>query len=123
MEGVTMRAARPRAVIALSVVIAAFAPAQTASAGHAAFTVDTKLDEIDVAPGDGLCETASGDCSLRAAVMEANEHAGHDTIIVPVGTYALTISGTDDDFDAFVNGAGENPSQWAAEGDLDILRD
>jgi CSLREA domain-containing protein len=37
-------------------------------------TVTTTEDLVDAVPGDGVCEatTGTGDCSLRAAVMEAN---------------------------------------------------
>ena len=34
----------------------------------------------DARPGDGLCETSTGDCSVRAAVQESNASAGADTI-------------------------------------------
>jgi hypothetical protein len=45
-------------------------------------------DVLDANPGDGVCETATGNgiCTLRAAVMEANATPGHDNIIVPAGT-------------------------------------
>ncbi|MGI9287981.1 MAG: DUF4347 domain-containing protein, partial [Pseudomonadales bacterium] len=46
----------------------------------ATFTVNITDDTIDVNPGDGLAEDASGDTSLRAAIMEANALAGADTI-------------------------------------------
>src|SRR5829696_7543552 len=46
----------------------------------ATFTVDNTGDGADHAPGDGVCATASGDCSLRAAIREANATAGADTI-------------------------------------------
>jgi hypothetical protein len=42
---------------------------------------------------DGVCATASGACSLRAAIMEANALPGADTIIVPAGTYVLALAG------------------------------
>src|SRR5207249_8949703 len=47
-----------------------------------------------------------GFTSLRAAIMEANTTAGADQIVLPAGTYNLTIAGADEDF--------------AASGDLDI---
>jgi FlgD Ig-like domain len=37
-------------------------------------------DESDTDPGDGACLTASGDCTLRAAIEESNALAGVDTI-------------------------------------------
>ncbi|MDW8212484.1 MAG: CSLREA domain-containing protein, partial [Roseiflexaceae bacterium] len=52
---------------------------------------------------DGVCDT---DCSLREAMIIANTLPGPDTIILPAGTYTLTIAG-----------AGENA---ATTGDLDI---
>lgn len=36
------------------------------------FVVDSNSDESDIHPGDGICETASSTCTLRAAIMEAN---------------------------------------------------
>ncbi len=73
----------------------------------AVFTVDTVVDSVDVAPGDGSCADSSSNCSLRAAVQEANALTGADSITLPTGIYLLTLAGTD-----------ENA---AATGDLDIL--
>ena len=70
------------------------------------FTVDSFGDEADAAPGDGVCASASGGCTLRAAIQEANATAGPDAIKLPAGRYLLTIAGT-----------GDNT---AATGDLDI---
>ena len=53
-----------------------------------------------------MCATAGGDCTLRAALQEANALAGDDIIVLPAGAYILTIVG-----------AGENN---VATGDLDI---
>ena len=36
------------------------------------FAVDVTTDTPDANPGDGVCADAGGNCSLRAAVMEAN---------------------------------------------------
>ena len=55
---------------------------------------------------DGLCDS---DCSLREAIIHANNAPGHDAIIVPAGTYTLSIAGDNDD--------------ESATGDLDILED
>src|SRR5690606_38888623 len=60
---------------------------QTAHA--ATFTVNNTADAPDANPGDGICATASGVCTLRAALQEANAAAGADTINVPAGTYTL----------------------------------
>lgn len=78
-----------------------------ASPGQAAvFTVDTLVDAIDASPGDGVCATAAGNCSLRAAFQEANALPGADTVMLGSGTYALSIAGTDED--------------ESASGDLDV---
>ena len=71
--------------------------------------VDTVLDGVDPAPGDGVCGDEVGTCSVRAAVMEANARPGQDVIRVPGGEHRLTIAGT-----------GEDAS---ASGDLDVAGD
>ena len=43
---------------------------------------------------DGLCDD---DCSLREAVIAANSSPGTDTILVPEGTYVLSIAGSNED--------------------------
>ncbi len=55
------------------------------------FMVNSTLDAVDANPGDGACATAAGDCTLRAAVMEANALVGPDAISLPAGTYTLSI--------------------------------
>ncbi len=64
----------------------------------ATFTVDTTTDTTDANPGDGIAEDSFGNCSLRAAIMEANALTGTDTIEIPAGTYTLTISGSGEDY-------------------------
>jgi len=74
--------------------------------GRAAeFVVDSTIDAVDDNPGDGLCDDGSGNCTLRAAVMESNALAGEDEIILSDEVYLITIPGTDN---------------LAADGDLDI---
>jgi len=65
----------------------------------AVFIVDTTVDLPDIDPGNGTCKASdkTGDCSLRAAIMETNALEGPDEIRVPAGTYLLTITGDDDD--------------------------
>lgn len=77
----------------------------------ATFTVNSTADAMDANPGDGVCGTAPGGgvCTLRAAIQESNALAGADIVILPPGTYTLTIPGPDED--------------QAAAGDLDILDD
>ena len=73
------------------------------------FTATTTLDSLDASPGDGVCADADGQCSLRAAIQEANALAGEDTIMLGAGTYAFTRAGGNEDA--------------AASGDLDITDD
>jgi CSLREA domain-containing protein len=79
----------------------------------ATFVVNSTLDLPDINPGDGICNANAGSgapiCTLRAAIMEANATAGADIIMLPAGTYTLTLAGR-----------GENA---AATGDLDITED
>jgi CSLREA domain-containing protein len=88
----------------LAASVGALAPPPVAHA--ATFTVNTTADTDDAAKGDGICADSSGNCSLRAAISEANALAGADTITLPAGTYTLTRTG-----------AGENNN---ATGDLDL---
>jgi CSLREA domain-containing protein len=68
--------------------------------------VNSMLDAVDANIGDGICGTITGNCTLRAAIQEANAHTGENVINLPVGTYVLSIAGANED-------AG-------SKGDLDI---
>ena len=82
----------------------------------ATFIVNSTTDAVDANPGNGICASAGGICTLRAAIMEANALAGADIITLPSGTYTLTIAGTGEDAavtgdfditeDLAINGAG-----------------
>ena len=61
------------------------------------FTVNTTADTVDINPGDGTAADAGGNCSLRAAIMEANALYGPDTIVLPEGTFKITIGGSRED--------------------------
>jgi parallel beta-helix repeat protein len=54
------------------------------------YTVNNAGDEVDINPGDNLCKTINDTCTLRAAIDEANAHAGPDTITFNIGTATLT---------------------------------
>jgi hypothetical protein len=59
-----------------------------------AFTINTNSDMPDAVAGDGVCEATAGigDCTLRAAVMEANLNSNPAiTINIPAGTYRILI--------------------------------
>ena len=81
----------------------------TPASAQVTFTVDNTADVNDATPGDGLCVATGGGCTLRAAITEANALVGADTVDVPAGTYALTLSGTNEE---------QNVS-----GDLDVRSD
>ena len=85
------------------------APATSIQPGGQTFEVTSTTDAVDVAPGDGVCGAANGECTLRAAIQETNALPGHQTVILPAGEYVLTL-----------NGYGENES---GVGDLDITGD
>jgi len=92
----------PRSIITLLVLLVG---AGTALGAAETYKVTIFTDGTNVAGCPALPST--GMCSLRAAILKSNSHAGTDTIQIPAGTYNLTITGRSED-------AG-------ATGDLDIL--
>jgi hypothetical protein len=44
------------------------------------FDVTSIDDNVDILPGDGKCITDSNQCTLRAAIQEANAYPGADNI-------------------------------------------
>lgn len=57
------------------------------------YTVDSTGDAADASAGDDTCATAGAVCTLRAAIQEANAHAGTDTIAFDIsGAGPHTIS-------------------------------
>lgn len=78
-----------RVVIALLLVVA-FASRSGAQAGFT-FVVNSTGDGGDTSVGNGVC-AASGGCTLRAAIQEANAHAGPDTIQFAIGSGQQTIN-------------------------------
>ena len=60
--------------------------------------VTTTADAPDTSPGNGICATAGGQCSLRAAIQESNSLLGHDVIEIPAGTYEIEIPVMNEDF-------------------------
>jgi uncharacterized repeat protein (TIGR01451 family) len=85
----------PTAALAL-VLWAAIAP--TTASAAATFTVNETGDAFDAALADGACDAnavAAGEqCTLRAAIEQANATAGTDTVGFAVGTGAITIAPT-----------------------------
>jgi uncharacterized repeat protein (TIGR01451 family)/CSLREA domain-containing protein len=70
-------------------------PAAALTTGNT-YVVNSTADTPDADVGDGICADASGHCSLRAAIMQANFVTGVDTITLPAGVYQLTRPGDDD---------------------------
>jgi Ca2+-binding RTX toxin-like protein len=89
------------------VIVSSATPARAAAA---LFIVDDGGDSLDANIGDGTCEDAADNCTLRAAIQEANATADADVIQFDPGitTVTLTIDST---------GFFENS---ALNGDLDI---
>ena len=58
------------------------------------FYVDSEIDDFDANPGDGICATPAGLCTLRAAIQEAEAVKGISqdvTVEVPAGVFSLTL--------------------------------
>lgn len=76
--------------VVLLILVAVFSPER---ARAATFVIDSVLDTSDATPGDGVCDDGSANCTLRAAIEEANALAGADTITPgPGDPYEITIS-------------------------------
>ena len=57
----------------------------------ATYTVNTTNDTADATPGNGVCADSAGQCSIRAAIEEANADGVTTNINVPAGCYTLTM--------------------------------
>ena len=79
---------------------------QVAISRQGQLNVDSNVDSIDANLNDNVVADAQGRKTLRAAVMEANDEAGENTIVLPAGTYRLTLAGSRENL--------------AATGDLDV---
>lgn len=81
-----------------------------AHAWAATFTVNARVDSVDASPADGGCDADTGragdQCTLRAAIQQANASPGPDVVMLPAGTYKIRL-----------RGAKEN---GAVAGDLDL---
>ncbi|MBL0164967.1 MAG: Ig-like domain repeat protein [Xanthomonadales bacterium] len=84
-------------VLGKGAVAASILPSATSATFNVSKTADTN---------DGVC---NADCSLREAIGAANVSAGADTVIVPAGTYQLTIGNS-----------GNVNEDNNAQGDLDV---
>jgi CSLREA domain-containing protein len=64
----------------LAVTLTALACLLAVAPSAGAYTVDSKADDVDTTLGDEFCETATGECTLRAAIEEANSLGESATI-------------------------------------------
>jgi CSLREA domain-containing protein len=64
----------------------------SAQAAPVTFVVNSTFDAVDANVGDRTCRTSAGDCTLRAAIQEANANPGSDVIHIIPGTYAIGIA-------------------------------
>src|SRR5206468_13059729 len=95
--GVTLRAPVWRSLAVLAAVttvvcLVLWSPGQSYAAS---FTVNSTTDAVDASPGDGLCATSGGQCTLRAAIEEANALPGADIVNLPAGTYSISLGAGD----------------------------
>ncbi|MFN2284181.1 MAG: right-handed parallel beta-helix repeat-containing protein [Anaerolineae bacterium] len=67
--------------------------AAVANAPATGFTVNNVGDDSDATPGDGTCETATGNgiCTLRAAIEETNALSGSDVITFQASISLITL--------------------------------
>lgn len=93
---------RKRAFVPLAMAMLLLGTLWTASPAEASHRIyrPTRFDD----PPPNGCRPRN--CSLREAILAANNHGGKDTIVLKQGTYELTRGGTDD---------------TASAGDLDVL--
>ena len=82
-------------VMALLVIGLAGQPSGHAYAGGGGLTVTSVNEGTDANPGDGFCATATGACTLRAAIQEANALAGLQMIFFNLpgsGIHSISIT-------------------------------
>lgn len=101
-------------LLVLATIAALIAVRDTVEA--AGFHVNVTYDAVDANPGDFVCETApgNGECTLRAAVMEANALPGADLVSLGEGQYEKSI------YDDHMTGHDDDTG---VKGDFDILDD
>lgn len=87
-----------RLLIGVFVILLLLAISQTSGVNAATFAISSQADVADANPGNGLCATGGGACTLRAAIQEANATTSADTLHLPAGVYAINIPpGSGDD--------------------------
>jgi len=106
------------AVVAAGVVVPYFAP--RAQAATTVFTINSPaFGGADASPGDGLCRTSAGLCTLRAAIEESNALKGQpgDILIqvdpsIQYGTKMTGAMNSDLMYTSNLNGQDSNGAQF-----------
>ncbi|MBV7334336.1 hypothetical protein KFU94_40095 [Chloroflexi bacterium TSY] len=86
------------------------------------FLVDSFREGNDAQPGDGLCLTSDGQCTVRAAVQEANALPGKQSIALGRETYALNLD-ANTVLAAYFGAVDLTPEDASLTGDLDVTDD
>ncbi|HSI79054.1 MAG TPA: choice-of-anchor Q domain-containing protein [Solirubrobacterales bacterium] len=98
------------ATVALALALSTATVLSPAPAYADTFTVNQTADSHDALSADELCDSDLGapgrQCTLRAAVEQANSLAGEHTIELPAGTYEYDLEGPDVTAALTVRGAG-----------------
>ncbi len=122
MEMVKNRSARTAVLAGLaSALLATALPAAAAT-----FTVNSTGDTVDANLSDGVCADASGSCTLRAAIMQANALGGTNVIDLsqiadPNSPIILTLPGADETVAGNASqGYTVTAAHDASKGDLNI---
>ena len=78
------------------VILGATSATASMAAPQTTFSVTSTADAVDNNLGDNQCHAAlpGNPCTLRAAIQQADALDGGSTIMLPAGTYTLTIAGT-----------------------------
>ena len=108
--------------------LAAWAPGVAQGRATLSFTVNTTADAHDAHPGDGKCADAAGQCTLRAALEEADASppGAAVSIGVPSGAYdltlgSLTLGSATVPLNITVAGAGSSDTVVTAKGRFRVM--
>lgn len=110
------RAAGAWRTAGLLLIVACLGPA-TARA-DSVFAVTSTADLSDTTPGDGSCQASNGQCTLRAAVEEADALNGNATIQLPAGTFTLGSNALSVTNQPNLTITGAGPSQTMIDGNF-----
>jgi hypothetical protein len=90
-----------------------------APANAATFNPVPGPDGSDASPGNGICATSGGVCTLRAAVQESANLAGPDDILLGPGAHSLGSSLSISNHDVTIRGAGARATTIQGVGSSD----